>query len=79
MDHLSERNSRLKNLTEIKEQCSEQYRSNNTPFSDVCNIQSEYPCFRAGVDNPFNVKVNRPCINLTAIGDGKTDCPDRSR
>ena len=74
MDHLSEHNSRLKNLAEIKEQCYQQYRSDNTPFSDLCNISSEYSCFRADVDDPFNVKLNRPCINLTAIGDGKTDC-----
>ena len=25
-------------------------------------------------DDPFNLTLNRPCINLTQIGDGKTDC-----
>ena len=74
MDHFNEHNSKLMNLTEIKEQCYQQYRSNNTPFSDICNISSEYPCFRTDIDDPFNLTLNRPCINLTQIGDGKTDC-----
>jgi hypothetical protein len=74
MDRLNEHNAKLKNLTDMKEKCYEQYRSNNTPFSDICNISSEYPCFRTGIDDPFNLTLNRPCISLTQIGDGKTDC-----
>jgi hypothetical protein len=74
MDSLNEHNSQLMNLTEMKQQCDQQYRSNNTPFSDICNISSEYPCFRIDIDDPFNLTLNRPCINLTQIGDGKTDC-----
>ena len=62
------------NLTEIQKQCHQQYRSNNTPFSDLCNISSEYPCLRTNVTQPFNVTLNRPCISLTQIGDGKIDC-----
>ena len=58
----------------MKEKCSELYRLNNTPFSDICNISSEYPCFRTDIDDPFNLTLNRPCINLTQIGDGKIDC-----
>jgi hypothetical protein len=74
MDHFEKHNSKLMNLTKIKEQCYEKYRSNNTPFSNICNISLEYPCFRTGVDDPFNLTLNRPCINLTQIGDGETDC-----
>ncbi len=74
MDDFNERNSKLMNLSEIKEQCYQQYRSDNTPFSDICDISSEYPCFRTDIDDPFNLVLNRPCINLTQIGDGKTDC-----
>ncbi len=62
------------NLTEIKEQCQLQYSSNNTPFSNICDISSEYPCFRTDIDDPFNITLNRPCINLTQIGDNKIDC-----
>jgi hypothetical protein len=74
MNELSEHNSKLMNLTEIKQRCYERYRLNNTAFSDICNISTEYPCFRTDNDDPFNLTLNRPCINLTQIGDGKTDC-----
>ncbi len=74
MDYFNQHNSKLMNLTEIKERCYQQYRSNNTPFSDICNISFEYPCFRTDAGDPFNLTLNRPCINLTQIGDGKTDC-----
>jgi hypothetical protein len=74
MDHLNEHNSKLKNLTELKQRCHQQYHSNNTPFSDICDMRFEYPCFRTGIDDPLNIKLYRPCINLTQIGDGKTDC-----
>jgi hypothetical protein len=74
MDHLKEHNSKLMDLTEIKEQCYQKYRLDNTPFFDICNISFEYPCFRTDTDDPFNLTRNRPCINLTQIGDGITDC-----
>ena len=74
MDHLNEHNSKLMNLTETKDQCYEQYTLDNTPFSDICDISSEYPCFRTIIDDPFDLTLNRPCINLTQVGDGKTDC-----
>ena len=75
MDNLNEHNSKMMNLTKLKQQCHQQYPSNNTPFSDLCDLSFEYPCFRTGADDVLNVKLNRPCIiNLTQIGDGKTDC-----
>ena len=74
MNHLSEHNSQLTNLTKLKEQCYQQYRTSNTPFSVICDISSEYPCFRTDVDDPLNLKLNRPCISLTQLGDGRIDC-----
>jgi hypothetical protein len=74
MNRLNKHNSKLMNLTELKEQCDEQYQLDNIPFSDICDISSEYPCFRTGIDDPLNITKHRPCINLTQIGDGKTDC-----
>lgn len=74
IDHLDEHNSKLKNLTELKQQCYEQYPKKNVPFSNICNLSFEYPCFRIGIEDVFNVTLNRPCINLTQIGDGTTDC-----
>jgi hypothetical protein len=74
MDRLREHNSKLMNLTELKQQCYQQYRLDNTPFSNICNISSEYPCFRTGIDHPFNLTLNRPCISLIQIGDGNVDC-----
>jgi hypothetical protein len=74
MDHLDEHNLKLVNLTKLKQQCHKQYRLNNTPFFDICDLRFEYPCFRTDIDDIFNVELHRPCINLTQIGDGKTDC-----
>ena len=74
MDNFKEHNSKLKNLTEVKQQCYQQYPTNNIAFSDICNLSFEYPCFRMGINDIFNISFNRPCINLTQIGDGKIDC-----
>jgi hypothetical protein len=74
MDRLSEHNSKLMDLTQLKQQCHETYGLDNTPFSNICDISSEYPCFRTGIDDPLNIKLHRPCINLTQIGDGISDC-----
>ncbi|CAF0932135.1 unnamed protein product, partial [Didymodactylos carnosus] len=62
------------NTNKVKEQCHDQYPAHSVSFSDRCDLSSEYPCFRTDVDDVFNVEVNRPCINLTQIGDEKTDC-----
>lgn len=74
MNNLTDYNRNLMNLTIMKEQCYQRYRSDNIPFSKICNISYEYPCFRTGVIDPFNLTLNRPCINITQIGDGITDC-----
>ena len=60
MNHLSAHNAKLMNITELKQQCDQQYRSDNTPFSDICNASSEYPCFRTDTDAPLNITRNRP-------------------
>jgi hypothetical protein len=74
MNHLKEHNSKLMNLMEIKERCYQQYRLDNTPFSNICDISSEYPCFRTDTNDSFDLELNRPCINLTQLGDGQIDC-----
>ncbi|CAF1535795.1 unnamed protein product, partial [Rotaria sordida] len=74
MNDFTEHNSKLLDLLKIKKQCYQEYRPDNTPFSDICNISTEYSCLRANVDDPLNLTLNRPCINLTQIGDGTTDC-----
>ncbi|CAF1558258.1 unnamed protein product, partial [Adineta ricciae] len=43
------------------------------PFSNLCT-QFEYPCLLTNVKNPFNFTENPPCINITKIGDGISDC-----
>jgi hypothetical protein len=49
--------------------------SSRQPFSDICNLSTEYPCFRADIHDPLvNITNNRPCINLEQIGDGHIDC-----
>ena len=47
-------------------------RSSN--FSSICNRSFEFGCYRSNVPNPLNITSNRPCINLTQIGDGIEDC-----
>lgn len=44
------------------------------PFKAICNYTEEYECILANVDNPLNFITNRPCINLTQIGDDIIDC-----
>jgi hypothetical protein len=44
------------------------------PFQKICNLNAEYPCFRIDASDPLNITLNRPCINLTQIGDGTVDC-----
>ncbi len=53
LDYLNEHNSKFMNLTQLKELCHSQYRLDNTPFSDICDISFEYPCFRSGTDDPL--------------------------
>ncbi|CAF1429744.1 unnamed protein product [Rotaria magnacalcarata] len=43
--------------------------------SHICNIGTEFPCFRIDFSNPSeNVTFNRPCIRLEQIGDRHIDC-----
>ncbi|UJR11567.1 hypothetical protein I4U23_015747 [Adineta vaga] len=49
-------------------------RNKQQPFVRRCNVTIEYPCLLAHVDNPLNIDLHRPCINLTQIGDGREDC-----
>ncbi|CAF1508343.1 unnamed protein product, partial [Didymodactylos carnosus] len=64
----SSHNNRLVNLNKQLERCHERYPA--LPFSNICNTSFEFGCFLAGVSNPLDIKSNRPCINLTQIGDG---------
>ena len=52
-------------------------RTNNSyrsPFYKFCDVSKEYGCILANVTNPSNFTINRPCINVTQIGDGIIDC-----
>jgi hypothetical protein len=50
--------------------------SESKPFSKICNLTTELPCFPLNFSNPLDdLKHNRrPCINLSRIGDGHIDC-----
>jgi hypothetical protein len=65
-------NSRLSNLASQLEKCRERYPK--SPFSKICNTSFEFGCYRSQVSNPLDIQLNRPCINLTQIGDGVEDC-----
>ncbi|CAF5220802.1 unnamed protein product, partial [Rotaria magnacalcarata] len=65
-------NSLLRNFSFHVEKCRIRY--SNAPFSKYCNVSFEFGCYLYGVLNPLNITLNRPCINLTQIGDGVEDC-----
>lgn len=73
IDNISEHNLKvIANVTEMRNQCS---RINSiSAFSKECDPTSEYPCLLANVTNALDFKINRPCINLTQVGDGHIDC-----
>ncbi|CAM4765064.1 unnamed protein product [Rotaria magnacalcarata] len=65
-------NAHVTDLPKRVENCQNLYR--NTSFSMFCNSSFEFGCFRSNVENPLNIQSNRPCINLTQIGDEIQDC-----
>ena len=70
----SSRNQCLPGLSERKQECSRRYSNLTMPFSDLCNLSMEYPCYLASVLKPLNIHTYRPCINLTQVGDGIVNC-----
>jgi hypothetical protein len=76
--NLSEHNIQLVNLLELhytKNQLTDYIQdSNYVPFVRFCNYIKEYGCILNNVGDPLNFTINRPCINLTQIGDGVIDC-----
>ena len=71
--NLSDHNSKfILNLTAMKEKCAKANAISS--FSKECDMTREYPCLLANVTNALDFTINRPCINLTQIGDGYVDC-----
>ena len=68
----SSHNALLSNLTSQLEKCRKRY--SKSPFANICNTSFEFGCYSSRVSNPLDIQVNRPCINLTQIGDGVEDC-----
>ncbi|CAF1021023.1 unnamed protein product [Rotaria sp. Silwood1] len=71
-ENLSYHNARLPNLLSQIKKCRERY--SKSPFSKICNTSFEFGCYLSRVSNPLDIQLNRPCINLTQIGDGLEDC-----
>jgi hypothetical protein len=75
---LSKHNGRL--INQYKLQALKNYYSDpanikeRVLFSTICNLTNEYGCILVTVNDPLNFTLNRPCINLTQIGDGNIDC-----
>jgi hypothetical protein len=65
-------NIRLPNLPSQLEKCRERYSKSS--FSKICNTSFEFGCYLSKVSDPLDIQLNRPCINLTQIGDGVEDC-----
>ncbi|CAF4935428.1 unnamed protein product [Rotaria socialis] len=60
------------NLTQQKNRCLKE--NSVRSFAQLCDITTEYPCLLANVDDPLSFRLNRPCINLRQLGDGRVDC-----
>lgn len=60
------------NLSKQKAKCLE--INKQSPLINLCNRTYEYPCLLANVKDPLNFALNRPCINLTKLGDRHIDC-----
>ncbi|CAF0722474.1 unnamed protein product [Adineta steineri] len=65
-------NSRFEDLNERVEKCRTRYFQST--FSEICNTSFEFGCYQAKVANPLDIRLYRPCINLTQIGDGVENC-----
>ncbi|CAF1139291.1 unnamed protein product [Adineta steineri] len=68
----SDHNARLPTFSSKLAACRKKY--SRSPFSNICNTTFQFGCYLSGVSNPLDIQSNRPCINLTQIGDGKEDC-----
>jgi hypothetical protein len=68
----SSHNSHFSNLPSYVEKCRQSYFKSS--FSNYCNTSYEFGCYRSQVSNPLDIELNRPCINLTQIGDDVEDC-----
>jgi hypothetical protein len=75
---LSEHNSKIIShslLEKIKSDLTDYNNDSDiVSFPGICNANKEYACILANVTDPLNFTINRPCINLTQIGDGIIDC-----
>ena len=79
LTHLSNHNAQTENgifINSKKTYLINTYIGNSDyeSFPTICNRSKEYGCLLADVDEPLNFVINRPCINLTQIGDGIIDC-----
>ena len=72
IEEWSGHNTYLPGLPSQVEKCRERY--SEAPFSNICNTSFEFGCYLSRVSNPLDIQSNRPCINLTQIGDGVEDC-----
>jgi hypothetical protein len=68
-------NEHLPNYKNRITRCGSIY-TKQQPFVKKCDVTTEYPCFLANATDPFDIEQNRPCINLTQIGDGIENCAD---
>ena len=75
---LSEHNSKIISHSVLEKMKNNLTKRNDDPqfvsFSRMCNASKEYGCILANVNDSLNFTINRPCINLTQIGDGIIDC-----
>ena len=76
--HLSKHNAELIDHSDLKniEASLTKYLTDSdfVAFTRFCDYRKEYGCILGNVSDPLNFTINRPCINLTQIGDGIIDC-----
>ena len=69
---ISAHNSKVVSTYLLHESFNKLY--SHQPFCRICNLTTEYPCFRTDAPDPLDVERYRPCIDLHKIGDGHVDC-----
>ncbi|UJR12437.1 hypothetical protein I4U23_016613 [Adineta vaga] len=70
---LSSHNSNLINSSILQENFQTRY--DEKPFWNICNFNTELPCFPLNSSHLLtNTNQSRPCISLKKVGDGHPDC-----
>ena len=74
-DTLLTRTRNIFNFSELIKKFNGLHGKSHQPFSEICDLTIEFPCFRVNISDPLiNITLKRPCISFEQVGDGHIDC-----